>query len=1065
MNKRLTESNFSECQTKFNLRYHVPFAYWCQELVGFEGKDVLEVGGSLPKEFVLDYLHVKSWSAIETPDYDLALQEVGGSHHPSTIRNRNNSSQNMTFYNRKLGKYNLFLENIENLPSDYYEKFDLIFSIAAFEHIQKFPAALDKMFLALKPSGKLFSIFSPIWSAINGHHLPKITDRQGRVFDYHDSPIPPWGHLLMRPSELCNSLYQVTDKSTANLITYYVYNSPQINRFFTEDYIDFFGNSSFYIEQLELIFADKISKNIQEKLQWLYPGRKHFANNGILAILDKHKDKSKEKYFFSKVAKKSERILKNSSPLGIHELIEQYQTKNLDQSIEDQIRQLRRQIADFWINTAEAQLENVYVSDIGKAHQFLQFNSGLKYEKLNEAETIFVDELRAKNCQGFDEPLLLQSLLAATLYCRADQLPLPFGISAIPQWFLSDYLKFILSSPSLFQEIGEVNLYYQYMQGLVDFLHKNILENKESELWQNVALLFAQYTNFIPLYFTNDNLRDIYTKRSDIIEFALTALGYQIDYVFPKRAANREKIHIGVLVAQFTPQTQNFATIPAFEYLDRDKFEIILYVLQKTDHPLEQYCKSRVDKLVELSGDLSNQVQTIRADDLDILLIGTNVTAVTYAITLLALHRLARLQFTMIRSPVTTGMVNVDYYISGKLSEPSLAAQQQYREQLVTLEGTGLCFNYSITPLTSTVQPDRVSLGLSDKHIVFMSGANFYKIIPELRETWAKIIAAVPNSVLVLYPFSPSWSNSYPTLHFLKRMKTIFANHDIEENRLIVLDTLPNRADVKEYLRLGDVYLDAYPHSGSHSIIDALEVGLPPITLDGNSVRSKHGAALLQELQIDDLIVNTEESYVELAIALGMNSDLRKQKSDQIKQRMQENPRFFDSQDYSAQIGALFQKLFQKYQVDSLVDNFRLRDINLIIFPDWNQAEDILYQNLASVIRAVVAHPDNNKMTLLVDTSDISEEDADLALSSVVMNLLMEEELDVTEEAEISLVGKLSAIEWEALLSYVHTRIIWESENQQAIARLGLENMQGCELHSFSDKRAVQLDNGLWNLI
>jgi len=345
-----------------------------------------------------------------------------------------------------------------------------------------------------------------------------------------------------------------------------------------------------------------------------------------------------------------------------------------------------------------------------------------------------------------------------------------------------------------------------------------------------------------------------------------------------------------------------------------------------------------------------------------------------------------------------------------------------------------------------------------------MSGANFYKIIPELRETWAKIIAAVPNSVLVLYPFSPSWSNSYPALHFLKRMKTIFAKHDIEEHRLIVLDTLPNRADVKEYLRLGDVYLDAYPHSGSHSIIDALEVGLPPITLDGNSVRSKHGAALLRELQIDDLIVNTEESYVELAIALGMNSDLRKQKSDQIKQRMQENPRFFDSQDYSAQIGALFQKLFQKYQVDSLVDNFRLRDINLIIFPDWNQAEDILYQNLASVIRALVAHPDNSKMTLLVDTSDISEEDADLALSSVVMNLLMEEDLDVTEEAEISLVGKLSAIEWKALLSYVHTRIIWEGENQQAIARLGLENMQCCELHSFSDKQAVQLDNGLWNL-
>jgi cephalosporin hydroxylase/SAM-dependent methyltransferase len=294
MSKRLTESNISECQAKFNLSYHVSYAYTCQQLVGFEGKDVLEVGGSLPKEFVLDYLNVKSWSAIETPDYEVALKAVGGLSHKGTIITDIKDNSNLGYQNRKLSQYNLFLENIENLPLEYYSKYDLVFSIAAFEHIQKFPLALEKMFLALKPGGQLFSAFSPIWSGYSGHHLPKITDQQGNSFDFGNSPIPPWGHLLMKPPELCQYLYQFTDKATADLIVYYVYSSPHINRFFTEDYIAFIKQSSFTVSRLDLIFPSRIEKEIQLELERYFPGRNKFKNTGILAILKKSLEKSSE---------------------------------------------------------------------------------------------------------------------------------------------------------------------------------------------------------------------------------------------------------------------------------------------------------------------------------------------------------------------------------------------------------------------------------------------------------------------------------------------------------------------------------------------------------------------------------------------------------------------------------------------------------------------------------------------------------------------------------------------------------------------------------------------------
>ena len=61
----LKPDQIKECQSKFNLSYHVNYANICQDLVGFENLDVLEVGGSLPPDFVFDYLGAKSWTAIE----------------------------------------------------------------------------------------------------------------------------------------------------------------------------------------------------------------------------------------------------------------------------------------------------------------------------------------------------------------------------------------------------------------------------------------------------------------------------------------------------------------------------------------------------------------------------------------------------------------------------------------------------------------------------------------------------------------------------------------------------------------------------------------------------------------------------------------------------------------------------------------------------------------------------------------------------------------------------------------------------------------------------------------
>ena len=164
---------------------------------------------------------------------------------------------------------------------------------------------------------------------------------------------------------------------------------------------------------------------------------------------------------------------------------------------------------------------------------------------------------------------------------------------------------------------------------------------------------------------------------------------------------------------------------------------------------------------------------------------------------------------------------------------------------------------------------------------------------------------------------------------------------------------------------------------------------------------------------------------------------------------MQSNPKFLDSRTYSAQMGTLFQELFRSQQATVLTDNLNLRAINLIIFPDWSQSEDTLFQELTNAIGAIANHPDKSKMTLLVDRSNVSEEDANLVLSGVAMNLLIEQDLDVSDGPEISLIGHLSQMQREILIPRLQGRIVLENENREAIAQAISQSISSFELDRF----------------
>ncbi|MEH1992648.1 class I SAM-dependent methyltransferase [Nostoc sp.] len=142
--------------------------------------------------------------------------------------------------------------------------------------------------------------------------------------------------------------------------------------------------------------------------------------------------------------------------------------------------------------------------------------------------------------------------------------------------------------------------------------------------------------------------------------------------------------------------------------------------------------------------------------------------------------------------------------------------------------------------------------------------------------------------------------------------------------------------------------------------------------------------------------------------------------------------------------------------INATLLSLNLKELNLIIFPDWSQPEELIGLELQGVMKAVATHIDSQKTTLLINTGNIALEDAELFLSSVVMNLLVEDDLDITEELEISLVANLADIQWEALLPRIHARIVLEYEDTNALSQVKVETITSYNIEVFSEAQAEQ---------
>jgi protein O-GlcNAc transferase len=186
------------------------------------------------------------------------------------------------------------------------------------------------------------------------------------------------------------------------------------------------------------------------------------------------------------------------------------------------------------------------------------------------------------------------------------------------------------------------------------------------------------------------------------------------------------------------------------------------------------------------------------------------------------------------------------------------------------------CFHPS-----AQVESRRKSIG---GQITFGCFTPLQRISPTTLELWSRVLQQTPGSKLMLK------SAGLDSEAIRDDWTARFATQGVAADRLILLGREQNVADHLARYDQIDIALDTTPYAGTMTSCEALWMGVPLITLAGESHRARVGVSLMSALGLDDLIATSHDRFVEIAVGLADDCARLDELHNTLRQRMEASP-------------------------------------------------------------------------------------------------------------------------------------------------------------------------------
>ncbi len=245
-----------------------------------------------------------------------------------------------------------------------------------------------------------------------------------------------------------------------------------------------------------------------------------------------------------------------------------------------------------------------------------------------------------------------------------------------------------------------------------------------------------------------------------------------------------------------------------------------------------------------------------------------------------------------------TGLDAMDAFLVDPVVAPS-EDQQWFSEELVQLPSL-ICLDPP--PNLPPVQPPPA---LTRGHLTFGSFNRATKLTAAAFDTWARIVAAVPGSRMLIK--SPGLDDDANRARIL----SAFAVHGVGPERIDIVGTTPHH---EHLVALGqvDVQLDPFPHGGGVTTFEGLLMGVPCVTLLGDRVSGRLSASFLTALGLTDLVAHTPDEYVAIAAGLAERVDWLAAQRDTLRERVLASP-ISDRDLYARAVEHAYRTLWQRW--------------------------------------------------------------------------------------------------------------------------------------------------------
>lgn len=443
-----------------------------------------------------------------------------------------------------------------------------------------------------------------------------------------------------------------------------------------------------------------------------------------------------------------------------------------------------------------------------------------------------------------------------------------------------DHLSAYINLASVHLDLGEVPLAVQTLQKVLEYDPDHVMALRN--------LLFSDsYADYL-----SDEQYAAYVEKLGQVQ-----MQGKTPFQAWQLHAGDQRLRIGLVSADLRRHPVGYFIESWLKHFNPAQLEIYGYSTDGREDVLTYELKSYCNQWRSLAGLTDHQAaQRIHEDGIHILLDLSGLTSGT-RLPIFA-WKPAPVQATWLGYWGTTGLPAMDYVIADPVSVNEQVAQR-FSEQVAYLPHTRMCFTAPGFDIPVNALP-----ALQAGHITFGCYQNYTKVTDQVLALWGRIFKAVPTAKLRWQ--CKAFNDEVAKAEAIRRLEQA----GITAQRCRFLGTSSREAYLESHHEV-DFILDTFPFSGGTTTCEALWMGVPTLTLLGNSLIARQGASMLTCAGLPDWVADSHEQYVEKAIAFAQDPQKLALIRTNLREQVLRSP-LMDAAQFAQDFETLLFKLWQQ---------------------------------------------------------------------------------------------------------------------------------------------------------